>query len=177
LNTRLFIYLILLLIGVTYLFIILSVDVNAYSLNRGRVIYSPNSTTSTTLKHISVIYVNVNQTLIDKIKNTDCREIESAGVQAGCIIERNKILVMLGEPETKFSNKPIMTSVNTPNMDCFKDLGGYVDFGAGYHLQYINDDNTESPVNRSKYPRGIRVYIRHYKPVNETVKNSKPYLV
>ena len=140
-----------------------SLSASAYTLNYARpaINYSP------ALKNTSISNLS-NIELMLQIRNMSCKECPSEGIQSGCIIFRQKVLELLGEPKPKFSVIPSYISPYTKKMICYKDLGGYAEFGAGYHIVILKNNNIELPLNRTIYPKGVRVYNKKGVLKNET---------
>lgn len=113
---------ILIILGICFI----TALVDGYSLNYARPIqhFIPSNATNIyiigqkTLK-MNTTLTNDTAVMIKQILNTDCREIESAGMQAGCKIEQIKILKLFGVQITQNTFLPSNPITPTPNRICY----------------------------------------------------------
>jgi len=146
-------YMIIYLITISIIFSI-CYSVNAYSLNYARPIqkFLPSNSTNTYIIGVKTLKMNTtlnNQTaaLIKQILNTDCRDIESAGIQYGCKIEQIKILKLFGIQIDQNTFTPSNPVLPTPNRICYPYSNAYVQLPFNESNIVFYDDFKEFPIN------------------------------
>lgn len=102
--------------------------------------------------------------LIKQLLNTDCRELESAGIQYGCSIYRIKVLKMLGVQIDQNTFTPSNPINRMPNNICYPDKGGYIEFNLHKDTIALFNDYKDFRIwkNNTYYNMSSMVGIRIY---------------